>query len=181
MRADFQSSAEGGSESVRLMYLLSVAAAARSIRLANAYFVPDRLAIQHLIDARRRGVEVEIIVPGPYIDTSVVQKASRACWGPLLEAGAAIFEYQPTMYHTKVMVVDDLWVSVGSTNFDSRSFKLNDEANLNVLDSQLAAELAGYFEEDKVRSRRVTLEEWRCRPWPERLAERAAALLRSQL
>jgi cardiolipin synthase len=85
------------------------------------------------------------------------------------------------MYHTKVMVVDDLWVSVGSTNFDSRSFKLNDEANLNVLDSELAAELAGYFEEDKVRSRRVTLEEWRCRPWRERLAERAAALLRSQL
>ena len=177
----FQSSAEGGSESVRLMYLLSVAAAARSIRLANAYFVPDRLAIRHLIDARRRGVEVEIIVPGPYIDTSVVRKASRACWGPLLEAGVAIFEYQPTMYHTKVMVVDDLWVSVGSTNFDSRSFKLNDEANLNVLDSELAAELAGYFEEDKVRSRRVTLEEWRCRPWRERLAERAAALLRSQL
>ncbi|HYC31261.1 MAG TPA: phospholipase D-like domain-containing protein [Gemmatimonadales bacterium] len=177
----FQSSAEGGSESVRLMYLLSIAAAARSIRLANAYFVPDKLAIRHLIEARRRGVEVEIIVPGAYIDASVVRKASRACWGALLEAGVAIHEYQPTMYHTKIMVVDDLWVSVGSTNFDSRSFKLNDEANLNVLDPELAGELAGHFEDDKARARRVTLEEWRTRPWRERLAEHAAALLRSQL
>ena len=177
----FPSSAEGGSESVRLMYLLSIAAAARSIRLANAYFVPDRLAIRHVIDARRRGVEVEIVVPGPYIDAAVVRKASRACWGELLEAGVAIYEFQPTMYHTKIMIVDDLWVSVGSTNFDSRSFKLNDEANLNVMDPELAGELIRHFEEDKVRAHRVTLEEWRARPWRERLAERAAALLRSQL
>ena len=177
----FQSSSEGGSESVRLMYLLSIAAAARSLRIANAYFVPDSLAIRHLVDAARRGVRVEIIVPGRYIDASVVRKASRACWGPLLEAGIAIHEYQPTMYHTKIMIVDDLWVSVGSTNFDSRSFKLNDEANLNVMDPGLAAELVAHFEEDRVRSRQVTLEEWRSRPWRERLAERAAALLRSQL
>jgi cardiolipin synthase len=177
----FQSSSEGGSESVRLMYLMSIAAATRTIRLANAYFVPDDLAVRLLVEAARRGVSVEIVVPGRYIDFRIVRKASRARYGALLEAGIAIYEYQPTMYHTKVMIVDDLWVSVGSTNFDSRSFRLNDEANLNVLDPDLAAELAGHFAEDKARSRRVTLEAWRARPWREKAQERLAAMLRSQL
>jgi cardiolipin synthase len=177
----FQSSSEGGSESVRLMYLMSIAAAARSIRLASAYFVPDDFAVQMLVEACRRGVSVEIIVPGGHIDAAVVRKASRSRWGPLLEAGVEIHEFQPTMYHTKVMVVDDLWVSVGSTNFDSRSFRLNDEANLNVLDGELAAELAQCFERDKSRSRRITLEQWRARPWSEKATERLAGLLRSQL
>jgi cardiolipin synthase A/B len=177
----FQSSSDGGSESVRLMFLMSIAAAGKSLRLSSAYFVPDDLAIRHLVDASRRGVKVEIIVPGRYIDYSVVRKASRARWGPLLEAGIGIHEFQPTMYHTKVMIIDDLWVSVGSTNFDSRSFRLNDEANLNVLDSDLAAELAEHFEVDKGRSQQVTLEAWRRRPWREKLQEHAAALLRSQL
>jgi cardiolipin synthase A/B len=164
----FQSLSEGGSESVRLMYLMSIAAATRRVRLSNAYFVPDDLAVRLLVEASRRGVEVEIIVPGHYIDFTVVRKASRARWGPLLEAGIALYEYQPTMYHTKVMIVDDLWVSVGSTNFDSRSFRLNDEVNLNVLDPELAAELAEHFDEDKHRARRVTLESWRARPWQEK-------------
>jgi cardiolipin synthase len=177
----FQSSSDGGSESVRLMYLLSIASARKSLRIANAYFVPDDLSVRHLVEAARRGVEVEVIVPGKYIDFGVVRKASRARWGPLLEAGIAIYEFQPTMYHTKVMIVDDLWVSVGSTNFDSRSFRLNDEANLNVLDPDLAAELTGHFEDDKVRSHRMTLEAWRRRPWRQKLHERAAELLRSQL
>jgi cardiolipin synthase len=177
----FQSSSDGGSESVRLMYLLSIAAARRSLRIANAYFVPDDLSVRHLVEAARRGVRVEVIVPGKYIDFGVVRKASRARWGQLLEAGIAIYEFQPTMYHTKVMVVDDLWVSVGSTNFDSRSFRLNDEANLNLLDPDLAAELAGHFEEDKVRSHRMTLEAWRRRPWRQKLQERAAEMVRSQL
>jgi cardiolipin synthase len=177
----FQSSSEGGSESVRLMYLMSIAAATRSIRLANAYFVPDDLAIRLLIEARQRGVEVEIVIPGRHIDFKIVRKASRARWGPLLEAGIALYEFQPTMYHTKVMVVDELWVSVGSTNFDSRSFRLNDEANLNVLDPELAAELSAHFEDDKRRSRRVTLEAWRARPWQEKAKDRLAATLRKQL
>jgi cardiolipin synthase len=163
------------------MYLMSIAAAARSIRLSNAYFVPDDLAMRLLIEAAGRGVTVEIIVPGHHIDFRIVRRASRARYGPLLEAGIAIYEYQPTMYHTKVMIVDDLWVSVGSTNFDSRSFRLNDEANLNVLDPDLANELAGHFAEDKARSRRMTLEAWRARPWREKATERLAAMLRKQL
>ncbi len=177
----FQSSSDGGSESVRLMYLMSIAAASRSIRISNAYFVPDDLAVELLVEARRRNVEVEIVVPGRHIDARAVRRASRSRWGPLLEAGVAIYEFQPTMYHTKVMIVDDCWVSVGSTNFDSRSFRLNDEANLNVLDGELTAELTRHFEADKDRSRRVTLEMWRARPWHQKLKERLAGLFRSQL
>jgi cardiolipin synthase len=177
----FRSSADDGSESVRLMYLLSVASAVGSVRLANSYFVPDSLAVRMLVDAQRRGAQVEIIVPGRHIDQKVVRRASRSLWGPLLEAGVAIYEYQPTMFHVKVMVVDEIWTSVGSTNFDNRSFRLNDEANLNICDAEFAAAQARIFEEDKARSRRITLEEWRRRPWRERAIERLAGLLRLQL
>jgi len=177
----FRSSADDGSESVRLMYLISLASAERSVRLANSYFVPDSLAVRTLVDAQRRGARVEIIVPGRHIDQKLVRRASRALWGPLLEAGVAIYEYQPTMYHVKVAIVDEIWTSVGSTNFDNRSFRLNDEANLNVFDPRFAEGQVGMFEEDKKRARRITLEEWRRRPLRERALERVAALLRLQL
>ncbi len=93
----------------------------------------------------------------------------------------AIYEYQPTMYHTKVMIVDDRWTSVGSTNFDNRSFRLNDEANLNVLDPEFAGAQARQFEEDRKRSKQLTLEWWRSRPWHQRATEWLAGLLRTQL
>jgi cardiolipin synthase len=163
------------------MYLLSIGSAVRSVRVANAYFVPDSLAVATLVAARRRGVEVEIIVPSHRIDAKVVRRASRSLWGPLLEAGVAIYEYQPTMFHVKVVVVDEVWTSVGSTNFDNRSFRLNDEANLNILDAGFAAGQARVFEQDKAKSRRITLEEWRRRPWVERATDRLAGLLRLQL
>jgi cardiolipin synthase len=177
----FKSSSDDGSESVRLMYLMSIASAQQTIRLAASYFVPDSLAIASFIAARERGVEVEIIVPGRHIDQPMVRRASRASWGPLLEAGVRIHEFQPTMYHCKVMIVDDRWVSVGSTNFDNRSFKLNDEANLNVLDPEFAAEQVRAFAGDLARSKQITLAAWRARPWKEKLSERVASLLRSQL
>ena len=177
----FQSSADNASESVRLMYLLSIASAVKSVRIANAYFVPDSLAVATLVAACRRGVRVEIIVPSRHIDQQLVRRASRSLWGPLLEAGVEIHEYQPTMYHVKVVIVDEVWTSVGSTNFDNRSFRLNDEANLNVLDAEFAAAQAEVFEQDKARSRQVSLEEWRRRPLRERLVERIAGLLRLQL
>jgi cardiolipin synthase A/B len=177
----FRSAPGEGSASMRLMYLLAIAAATRSILIANAYFVPDSQTVAMLVEARRRGAEVEIVVPGPVLDAQIVRRASRATWGPLLEAGVRIYEYQPTMYHTKVMVVDDLWASVGSTNFDDRSFRLNDEANLNVLDAAFGREQARVFDEDRRRSRQVTLEAWRRRPLRERLQERWATLVRSQL
>jgi cardiolipin synthase len=177
----FKSSSSEASESARLMYLLSIAAAARSVRIANAYFVPDNLSVDTLVAAQRRGAKVEIIVPGRHTDATIVRRASRSRWGPLLEAGVAIYEYRPTMYHTKVMIVDELWTSVGSTNFDSRSFRLNDEANLNVLDAEFALGQARVFEQDRARSTRITLEMWRNRPAAERIKEGLAGLLRLQL
>jgi cardiolipin synthase len=177
----FKSSSDDGSESVRLMYLMSIASAQKTIRLAASYFVPDSLAVASFIAARERGVEVDIIVPGRHIDQPLVRRASRASWGPLLEAGVRIHEFQPTMFHCKVMIVDDRWVSVGSTNFDNRSFKLNDEANLNVLDGEFAAEQSRVFAEDLARSKAITLEAWRARPWKEKLVERLASLVRAQL
>ena len=144
----FKSSRDEGSECVRLMYLLSVASAAKSIRLQAAYFVPDDLAIETLVAARKRGVKIEIIVPGPNTDSDIVQGASRSRWAALLDAGVLIYEYQPALYHCKVLIVDDVWVSVGSTNFDNRSFRLNDEANLNVYDAVIAAEQVSIFDKD---------------------------------
>ena len=177
----FKSSPGEGAESMRLMYLLSIGVAQKSILIANSYFVPDDLTIESLEDAMKRGVRVQIIVPGGKIDTEIVRKASRARWGKLLEAGAEISEYQPTMFHCKVMVVDDLWSSVGSTNFDNRSFRLNDEANLNVYDREFAQQQISIFNDDLSKSRRITLAQWEKRPWQEKLMEHAAALLRSQL
>jgi cardiolipin synthase A/B len=177
----FMSSPAEGSESARLMYLLTMASASKNIRIANAYFVPDDLSVETLVDARERGVKVEIIVPGEHIDTNVTRRAGRSRWGPLLEAGVEIYEYEPTMYHCKVMIVDDIWTSVGSTNFDNRSFRLNDEANLNVYDAGFARDQVEQFERDKKRSQRITLDGWKSRPWTEKLKEHAASLLRSQL
>lgn len=177
----FVSSPGGGSESMPLMYLLSIAAAARTIRLSAAYFVPDKVDLRAFVDALKRGVKVQIIVPGEETDASIVRRASRASWGELLRAGAEIYEFQPTMYHCKVMIVDDLWVSVGSTNFDSRSFSVNDEANLNVLHPQFAQVQARVFEDDLKRSRRVTLEEWENRPLAEKAWERLMALFSPEL
>jgi len=177
----FWSSPRGGNGNLRVMYLLAIAAATRRILIANAYFVPDETTVQMLAAARRRGVDVEIIVPGKILDAQVVRRASRSLWGPLLEAGVKIFEYEPTMYHTKVMVVDDIWASVGSTNFDDRSFRLNQEASLNVYDSGFAATQAAAFAKDRARSQEITLQAWRDRPVWERIEELVAKLLRTQL
>ncbi|MDZ4742531.1 MAG: cardiolipin synthase [Verrucomicrobiota bacterium] len=177
----FKSSQGEGSESVRLMYLLSISSATKSIRLQAAYFVPDDLAIDSLIAARKRGVEVEIIVPGPEMDIKIVQGASRSLWGKLLDAGVKIYEYQPTMYHCKVLIVDDLWVSVGSTNFDDRSFRLNDEANLNVYDATFAAEQVKVFKEDRAKSRLMTRAEFKDRSPIGKILDEMAGIFRRQL
>jgi cardiolipin synthase len=177
----FKSSRDGGSESMHLMYLLSTVAATRSIDLAMAYFVPDDLARDALIDALRRGVKVRILLPGPITDTEVLRKASHEKWGALLQAGVEIYEFQPTMFHCKVLVVDGLWSSVGSTNFDNRSFRLNDEANLNVYSREFSERQIAIFNDDLKRSRRISYEEWQNRPWSERVTEKVEALIDSQL
>jgi cardiolipin synthase A/B len=177
----FSSSPSGGSESMQLMYLLSITAATRTIDLAAAYFVPDELTTEALLAAMKRGVKLRIVVPGEHTDSELVRNASRSRWGPLLAAGALIAEYAPTMYHCKVLIVDGLLVSVGSTNFDNRSFRLNDEATLNVLDATFAAQQTATFEADLARSKPVTHAEWQARPWAEKLREQMASLIGAQL
>ena len=124
---------------------------------------------------------MRIILPGGKIDSKLVRSASRARWGDILRAGAEIYEFQPTMFHCKVLVVDGLWVSVGSTNFDERSFRLNDEANLNVYNREFAAQQEVIFEQDLKRARRITLQEWQDRPVREKAWEHFWALFGSQL
>jgi cardiolipin synthase len=146
-------------ENLDLMYLLAIASAKKSLRIENAYFLPDDLVRKEMIDAAKRGARVEIIVPGKKIDQKLVRSASRRHWPELLNAGIKIYEYQPTMVHVKLMIVDDKFVSVGSGNFDNRSIRLNDEANLDVLDSAFAAQQIHLFEIDKKRSHEVNISE----------------------
>ncbi|RAS34414.1 cardiolipin synthase [Paraburkholderia bryophila] len=177
----FSSSPSGGSDDMQLMYLMAITAATHSIHLASAYFVPDKLTINAIVEAAKRGVKVQIITPGKRIDTHTVREASRACWGDLLEAGVEIFEYQPTMFHCKLLVVDEYLVSVGSTNFDSRSFKLNDEANLNIYDRDFAKQQTAVFADDLKQSQQITFEAWKHRPLTEKLIEKCIPLLDTQL
>ncbi len=177
----FASSPTGGSESMLMMYLLAITAATRSIDIASAYFVPDEVTRKAIIAATQRGVRVRIIVPGKHTDQATVRGASRGLWGGLLKADVLIHEYQPTMYHCKMMIVDDLMTSVGSTNFDMRSFRMNDEANLNVYDAGFARTMTQVFEADLEKARLITYEEWEHRPLGTRLREHALALLQPLL
>jgi cardiolipin synthase len=177
----FVASPAGGSESMHLMYLMAIAAAERSIDLEAAYFVPDPLMIQALQAARHRGVRVRVIVPGKHIDSDTVRLASKAHWGELLLAGVEIHEYQPTMMHNKLLIVDGLMTSVGSTNFDIRSFRLNDEASLNVYDADFAARMTEVFEADLKPTVLYTYRMWKERPLREKLFEKFILPIKSQL
>ena len=177
----FSSSPSGGSESMLLMYLMSITAAKDTIHLSSSYFVPEELTIKALVAASKRGVKVRIITPGDDIDSDIVRAASRARWGPLLKAGIEIAEYQPTMYHVKALVVDSMMVSVGSTNFDNRSFSLNDEANLNVLDPAFASEQVKIFNDDWKKAKVITYAAWEDRPVTEKALSHLASLVGDQL
>ncbi|MCK7593622.1 phospholipase D-like domain-containing protein [Lysobacter sp. CAU 1642] len=177
----FVASPSGGSESMHLMYLMSIAAAERTIDLQAAYFIPDRLMRRALVEALERGVRVRIMVPGKKIDAGVVRLASRADWGELLAAGAQIYEYQPTMMHNKLLVIDGYMVSVGSTNFDERSFRLNEEASMNVYDREFAQEMLRVFEADLEHTEAYDFQRWRERPWREKFVEKVVIPIRSQL
>ena len=177
----FTSSPSGGGDSMQLMYLLSITAAQKRIDLSAAYFVPDELTRRALRQALTRGVKVRILVPGANTDVEVARRASRAAWGELLQAGAQIYEYQPAMFHCKMMLVDSRLASVGSTNFDNRSFRLNDEANLNVYDAAFVSEQEAVFEADLRKSKRISYEQWKNRPRLEQVMENVSSFLSSQL
>src|SRR5438132_10121077 len=148
-------------ENLDLMYLLAIASAQKTLRIENAYFLPDDLMRKELAEAATRGVKVEVVVPGKHIDHKLVRAASKRHWPELIGAGIKIYEYEPTMVHVTLLTVDDIFVSVGSGNFDNRSVRLNDEANLDVLDREFAVQQTHLFELDKQKSREVTPDELR--------------------
>jgi cardiolipin synthase len=174
------SSPETGGSIVRTVYYLSIVCARRSILIANPYFVPDPVALDTLIDAKRRGIDVRIMVSGIRNDNWVARQNSVRLFGRLLEAGVEILEYNHTMLHHKTMVVDGLWSTIGTTNFDSRSFAHNEESNVCVLDRGLARELERIFEEDVGRCDRVEYEAWKRRGALARIQEFLAAFVEEQ-
>jgi cardiolipin synthase len=164
------------------VYAIAIAAASKEIWIANSYFLPDDAASALLVNAVRRGVDVRVLVPSDeHNDVPATKAAGRAAFGTLLAGGVRIFEYAPTMYHLKAMVVDGVFSTVGSANFDARSFHLNEEVNLFVYDAAFARKMEDSFRRDLEHSRPYTLEMWRSRPLPKRVGEWLTAPLRGEL
>lgn len=174
------SPSSGGSTRARILFQTLVACAQQSIHITTPYFLPDISLRQEMVRAVRRGVEVKIITPGRRSDHTLTRNSSRRLYGELLQAGARVFEYRPAMIHAKVLIVDRLWSVVGSTNFDHRSFGINDEVNLAVSDRTLASRLEQDFQNDLRESKEVTLQEWRKRPLFERADEFLGWILERQ-
>lgn len=175
------SSPETGASAARVMYCLAISAARQSIEIANPYFVPDHLAIDLFRDAVKRGVRVRIMVAGSHNDTVLARLNSIRLYGALLEAGVELLEYNRTMLHHKTMVVDGLWATVGTTNFDSRSFTHNEENNVCVCDATVARELIEMFDQDAAVCDRVDLETWRSRPLLDKGLQALASFVQDQV
>ena len=177
----FASSPEGGSENMQLMYLLAIAAARSSIDLEAAYFIPGDLVEKALKAALHRGVKIRIVVPGAHIDSEIVHDASEAKWGAMLDAGAQIYRFQPSLFHCKMMIVDRYLSMAGSTNFDDRSFRLNDEANINVYDRPFAEHMTDVFDRDVEHSSEMSAAQWHNRPWTSKLKDKFFSLGSAQM
>jgi cardiolipin synthase len=174
------SSPESGGSTVRTMYYLSIVCARKSIYIANPYFIPDAVAIETLIDARKRGIDVRIMVSGIRNDNWIARQNSVRLFKRFLEAGVEIFEYNRTMLHHKTMVVDGVWVTIGTTNFDNRSFAHNEESNVCVFDRGLGAQLQAIFHDDMAVCERVDPGRWRRRGVWARTQEFVAWFLEEQ-
>lgn len=176
----FSSGPGEGAEAARMCYMLAIAAARRSIDIQHAYFVPDDFAVQMLLEARQRGVRIRVIIPAKN-DSRFGRAAARSRWGELLAAGVEFHRYQPAMLHSKTMSVDDTFVTVGSVNFDNRSFSINDEIALNVIDPAIGRAHRRMFEDDLKNSTPYTHEEHERRPGYIKFADTFCGLFRSQL
>lgn len=171
----------GRSTRARILFQLLLASANSSIQIQSPYFLPDASVRRELAHAVARGVKVEIILPGKHNNHPIARRASRRRYGELLAAGVAIHEYQPGMNHTKVLIIDQVWAVLGSTNFDNRSFGLNDEVNIALVDRDLAARLNQDFKRDLAMSESMTFAAWMRRPvWERVLAFLGIALERQQ-
>jgi cardiolipin synthase len=176
-----RSSAGVGDTNAEALYYLAIAAARERLDLTAAYFVPRPAFTEALCDAAARDVRVRVLVPGPHIDKGPVRVAGRAAYDDLIDCGVEVYEYQPTMLHAKTMVVDGVWSSVGSVNFDNRSFQLHDEATLCVQSEAFAGELTEQFERDLEVSERIEPGRWRRRGPAQRATESALKLARREL
>jgi cardiolipin synthase len=176
-----RSAAGVGDTNVEALYFLAIACARETIDLTAAYFAPRPAFIQALADAVGRGVRVRILVPGAHADKPLVRMAGRGTYDDLLDAGVRIWEYTPTMLHAKTLTVDGAWATVGSVNFDNRSFQLNDEATLCVRSERFAGELTERFEADLALSDEIGARRWRDRPRHQRAREQALKVLRREL
>ncbi len=174
------SSPAGGSFQNYMLFLLSINSARKSILITNPYFIPDDVMTEALLKAAARGVNVVILVPGK-IDSQLTYVTSRSHYGRLLLGGAEIFEYQASLMHAKTMVIDGIWATIGSTNFDNRSFALNQELNLTVYDVSLARRLEEIFRDDLKYAKKITYAEWNSRSIFERLFELFAFPVKEQL
>ncbi len=175
----FKSGPDEGPENARLSYLLAIASARKSIRLSHAYFVPDDLTTEMLLAARKRGVKIDVIIPLKN-DSRLGRAAARSRWGKLLDAGVEFHQFTPCLYHCKVMIVDDVFTTLGSINFDNRSFSINDEVNINVLDAEVTRAFLKSYEDDLAHSKALTAEEFHARPFYIKLADQFSGALRSQ-
>jgi cardiolipin synthase A/B len=176
-----KSSPAEGSSTVKLLYIISICSAVKTIYINNAYFLPDSDTIRALEGAVRRGVDVKVIVPGDFTDVPIVRQASRFHYELLLRKGIHIYEFQGTMMHAKTMVVDGIWTTIGSSNFDDRSFRLNDEVNVNIFDEEIAREMEKMFALDLARSAEVTMRWWPKRGVLDRMKETVAEWFKPQL
>lgn len=181
MAQTLMSSPAGGASAVRLIYYLAMGAARRSIYIASPYFVPDEMAMRTLIEARARGIDVRILMAGRGNDSWLARMNSTRLLGPLIAAGVKVFEYDRTMLHYKVMVVDGLWATIGTANFDNRSFAYNQESNVSTFDAALAGRLQAILLEDAASARHVDWTRWKARGRWHRLQEACAALLEEQV
>ena len=153
----------------RVAFQLLLEGADHHVRIHTPYFLPDRALRQALVNLGRRGVAVSVIVPGRITDQRWVRLASRRMWGQLLEAGVRIYEYRKAMTHAKILIVDELWTVLGTTNIDNRSFEHNDEINVAMRDAELATRLLHDYEQDLRDSEEITLERWQRRPLWEKI------------
>jgi cardiolipin synthase len=170
----------GGSYAMYTTFLLALSSAQRSIRITNPYVLLDDQMIETLVEAAHRGVEISFLVPA-VTDHPLVRHAGRRQFGRLLEAGIQIHEYTAAMLHAKTMVIDGTWATVGSTNLDYRSFRLNDELNLVAYDTEFATRLEKVFREDLVYSKRIELAAWKNRGLKGRIFELLAIPFESNL
>jgi len=176
-----RSTAEKGSTDAEHLFYAAIACARERIWLTTAYFAPRRAFVEALCEAVGRGVDVRVLTNGPHIDKQVVRQAGHRTYERMLQCGVRIFEYQRTMLHAKVMVVDANWATVGSMNFDNRSFALNDELNLSLRDKGIVAGLEKHFLTDLDDARELGLAAWRARPLRLRARELASAAVRREL